>query len=270
MTLPPADIGYLSEAFEEASRDVEEAFRLQGPPDTGQATPMLLAEAMRQLFEVLKRIESDQYAAGVPRPASTPSDPGAYGTAPATPAQQALSQADISELGDYGLSLIGDLVQWAAQLGREHDRRRLEGLAFPLALWVARKEGELRTLEPVVNALAAFANGTTDPATLDALGRAIMEIIDAVSPFLREDLEKSNPGRPWRILILNYGIIATRSHNTALMETAFQTLTRHLPEEAPEFFRTGMEQMELLNYPGHVREVVEKYHRQWRTQHTLH
>lgn len=96
------------------------------------------------------------------------------------------------------------------------------------------------------------------------------QIIGAVSPVIREDLEKINPGRPWRVLLQNHGIVATRGHNTASMEQAFRTLTRYLPEDAARFFTEDMKQMEALNYPPQVRAVMEQYHRRWTLNHSLH
>jgi len=47
-------------------------------------------------------------------------------------------------------------------------------------------------------------------------------------------------------------------------------LTDKLPADAPRFFSEGMQQMEALDYPGHVREVMEKYHRKWNVDRSLH
>jgi hypothetical protein len=96
------------------------------------------------------------------------------------------------------------------------------------------------------------------------------EIQLAVTPLLQKDLEKSNPGRPWRILLLNRAIIATRTHRPELIELAYDNLVRQLPEEAPQFFRQGMQQMVALDYPLPVRRVVEKYYNLWSVERTLH
>ncbi|MDX1697273.1 MAG: hypothetical protein R3308_03260, partial [Thiohalobacterales bacterium] len=65
-------------------------------------------------------------------------------------------------------------------------------------------------------------------------------------------------------------IVATRSHDTALMEEAFAALTDRLPEDAGRFFTEGMQQMDALDYPQHVREVMARYHRQWNVDRSLH
>jgi hypothetical protein len=69
---------------------------------------------------------------------------------------------------------------------------------------------------------------------------------------------------------MNRAIIATRSHQADLIEKAYNDLVQALPEEAPRFFEEGMQQMELLNYPQVVRQVVEKYYTLWGQPRTLH
>jgi len=54
------------------------------------------------------------------------------------------------------------------------------------------------------------------------------------------------------------------------MGKAFEVLTNNLPEEAAQFFNEGMQQMDALNYPQHVREVMEKHHSDWSRKHSLH
>jgi hypothetical protein len=69
---------------------------------------------------------------------------------------------------------------------------------------------------------------------------------------------------------MNQAIIATRSYRPELIEEAYQTLCRLLPNQAPDFFREGMEQMDALDYPQQIKEVVEKYYNIWSHPRTLH
>jgi len=87
---------------------------------------------------------------------------------------------------------------------------------------------------------------------------------------IRQDLDNSNPMRPWRIINLNYCIIATRSHDTALMEKSYDVLIKNLPHDAREFFKEGMQQMDIIGYTQEVRAVVEKYDGLWGSGSTLH
>lgn len=213
--------------------------------DHGTGLPVL-AQAFDQLFDVLARAESDLRSGG-----NTDS-------------------ADVTRLGEYALQLTDSLGTRITQGGRQDMRDILATLHINLALWIARHGGVIDTLDPVVDALALVANNSTEPQTLADLGTLIGTIISAVSPVISQDLEKINPGRPWRVLLLNQSIVATRSHDTALMEEAFAVLTENLPEDAGPFFTEGMQQMEALDYPKHVREVMTRFHRQWNVDRSLH
>jgi hypothetical protein len=245
--------GQLDTLRDGTRRLLDDALRAAGDsvaaqdPETG--LPVLIT-AFEQLFEVMARVEDDREASG----------PQAPGTA----------TGDITELGEYAFKLYENLATHIEQTGLQEDRPLLTEQIINFALWVARLDGRIDTLESVVDAIAMVANNTADAAELESLSGIMGEIAAAVSPVIREDLEKINPGRPWRVLLLNNGIVATRSHNPDIMEAAFAVLTRHLPEDAARFFTEGMEQMEALNYPPQVRKVMEKYHRQWTVNRSLH
>ena len=84
-------------------------------------------------------------------------------------------------------------------------------------------------------------------------------MIDATSPIC-EAAAVDNPRDPWRLLLINRAIVATRSHNRELMESAFDALLENLPSDAPSFFAEGMEQMAVIDYPDHVRELMKRYY----------
>jgi len=205
-----------------------------------------LAQAFEQLLDVLVRAAADTRTAG------------------------ADGAADITEIGEYALQLQANLAATAERLGLAQQRDALARLAVNLALWVAAHAGRIDSLEAVVDGLALLANTTREPRQLEDLSAVFSRIIDAVPAVISQDMEKHTPGRPWRVLLLNHGIVATRSHNTALMETAFTLLTSKLPEDAARFFAEGMQQMDALDYPAQVRAVMDKYHRRWTVNRSLH
>ena len=220
-------------------------------------SPVLLEEALFQLLDIIARVESDARATDSDRRGKIH-------------ARQVVRQADITELGEYSIGLLGELEHWLQRHQLEEQQTLLAEVQMALALWVARHGGELLTLEPVVDALAQFANRTLDPEQLIDLFAYMGEIVEAVAPTIRQDLEKANPGRPWRVLNLNRAIVATRSHDQAAIEEAYDRLAELLPEEAPRFFAEGMQQMEALDYPPHVRSLVENYYHDWNRKHRLH
>ena len=211
-------------------------------------TPEQLMAGMEQAIDVMERADAD---------------------AAVKQGEAVLSDAEITEIGDFALGLLRALVDRVEAASGRQDRD-LTRLAIPISLWVARQGGHINKLELVVNSLAAWANELRDTLQIAELVRVIREIIDAASDEIRQDLEQTNPLRQWRILNLNYGIVATRSHDPALMDEAFAVLVENLPQDARAFFREGMQQMDVVGYPEEVREVVEKYDRMWGSGDTLH
>ncbi|MEW8237344.1 MAG: hypothetical protein AB2727_04050, partial [Candidatus Thiodiazotropha taylori] len=184
--------------------------------------------------------------------------------------ENALSEDELNELGDYGINLLMDFSALAMQLELNEESREIEDLALPLALWLGRHLGQIKTLEPIVNALARLANTYQDNAELEQLYEVVQELLNTVSPELKTRKKQESTSEPWRILLINQAIIATRSHRPGLIERAYEILVEYIPEEAPAFFKEGMSQMEALNYPQQVREVVEKYYNLWSSPRTLH
>lgn len=249
-----ADIAAICSAIRAATQPIAEAYEHFEAREQDEVGPVVLIDALLQLCDILKKIDAE-------------SGPGAHTHDGAKPTL--LTSGELSELGNYGFNLLADIENWANTLGLARDGQQINDQVLPLAVWLVRHGGELRTLETVVDALAAVANSTQTPEVLEDLSRLMGEIIEAVAPAIRQDLEGTNPVRPWRILNLNRGIVATRSHNPRVMDEAFQTLVRNLPADAPAFFNEGMVQMEELDYPRPVREVMQRYFKEWSTR-TLH
>ncbi len=178
------------------------------------------------------------------------------------PAQTTASapQTDRDLMANVGLQLIHTLSHWAIHLQLEKTVGELEKLTLCVALWCARQQCRLKTLTPLVDAVSDYANRQSESETMSELTSVVGEIIDAIEPDIKADRDKSDPHRPWRLLNINYGIIATRSLEPAIMEQAYENIIQRFPEDAAEFFREGMDQMQIIDYPDHVRTVMEKYY----------
>lgn len=249
MKLPPVDLGYLMDRSAALCARIAEGWDDQGRDASGPAGPEAVAAGLDHLFAVMQRLDG-------------PSTGGNGGR---------LNAAELHELGTSGLDLLTELATCARRLGMEDEAAAAEALTVPFSVLVAREGAELSALEPVVDALAVLANSLSDPADLAQLFGLMGEIVGAVSPALAQDLERTAPQRPWRVLLLNRAIVATRSHRPALMAAAFDAVVEHLPEDAARFFEEGMAQMDALDYPPQVRAVMERYYlRQGPAPHTLH
>ncbi len=175
--------------------------------------------------------------------------------------QEPLSKDEISEIGNYGLELIQNLSEWAGNLDMPEEKHQLHAIMVVVALWVARRGGYLTTIDTVVDTLAAMANACYEPHILAELSDVMGELINAISQDVKKQEVESDGLQPWRILNINRGIIATRTHDPQIMEPVFEQLVHNIPEDASMFFEQGMQQMEELDYPTKVREVMNRYYR---------
>jgi hypothetical protein len=248
--LPPVDITYVAEELNRHADELVEAFEDQN--GDADSDPQVLLQALQDLIEGMRRLE-DQ----APSILFT-------GDSVQSPVK------DIRTLGDLGVDLLARLAALAVRLRLPQTARSIEELALPLGCWIARHGGELSYLGPVVNGAAGLANRLKTAAELGQLYGLLTEVTNAVSPQIYQDTASTDPTRPWRTLLLNRAIVATRSRRPELMEEAFEALAEHLPEEAPGFFREGMGQMDALGYPQRVRIIMQRYYDQWCGQRLLH
>ena len=175
---------------------------------------------------------------------------------------------NISELGDYGLQLFAGLEQWL-DAAKIENKSTIQISILSLAVWIHDHSGILQQLEDIVNALSQTANQTNEPEALIKLHKIAEKITNSAHEMIKADLDKSEPGRPWRILNLNHGIIATRTHNIDIMNSVFEQLLQRFPDDAANFFADGMKQIDIIGYPDHVKHVMEQFY-QLTNKPTLH
>jgi len=216
-------------------------------------SPRDLLAAMDQAIDVMTRADADR----VVQKSMTAESIGM------------LEEKDISEIGQYAIDILEAMVAHVQTVTGEQNRDLLR-LSLPISLWVARHGGKLSQIDMLVNSLAGYANEITEPHLLEDLVVVIKEVIDACDNDISQDVEQTNMMRPWRVLNLNYGIVATRSHNPQLIEQAYDSLVKNLPQDARQFFKEGMQQMDIIGYPDDVREVVERYNKMWGAEGMLH
>ncbi len=221
---------------------------LKSGQDDAARTARELVVATEQSIDIMERVNADRQ--------STRHEP--------------LTENDISQIGDYVLSLLDELAIVAVNRGLQDAMMQLHRLSLPTAVWIHQHGGRIEKLDIIVNAVASFANEIKDEQQLGELCRAVTHVVKAVADDIRRDLEATNPMRPWRILNINWGIIATRSHDDKLMEDVFDQMVVNIPADAKMFFNEGMQQMDIIGYPDNVRAVMEKYSRQWGLNESLH
>ena len=172
---------------------------------------------------------------------------------------------EATEISDYGFVLLLKLVDLMERLDLPHKRREIEQISLVIARWTIGYNGTINYLEPVVNAIAQLANLLQERAALLALSELIAEIVEHCSIEYKKEQRDEEAMRPWRLLHFNRGIVATRTHDLEVMRKAFDEFLVYLPQEAPGFFAEGMKEMDAIDYPPHVRKVMEFYFQQNRS-----
>jgi len=172
---------------------------------------------------------------------------------------QVISQAEATDIGEHGFTLLLKLIDLMEKLDLPHKRKEIEQISLIFARWIIHYHGKLNHIEPIVNAFAHSANSMQDKDSLTALVELMSMVVDASADEIKHDLDSTNLYRPWRLLHINRGIVATRTHDTAIMKKVFDEMILYLPQDAASFFSEGMEEMEALDYPPNVRQVIEEY-----------
>jgi hypothetical protein len=240
------EVDEFRKAFQRASEEL--VLSLEAGNDAVDQNGLQMLAAMKQSIDIMQRVDADRrHKSGEP-----------------------LGAGEISQIGDYALSLLDELSVIAANRGLQTSMLALQRLSIPVAQWIAGHGGDISSLDIVVNAFASYANEIRQEDKLKQLSDSIARVIQAVSDDIRRDLEAANPMRPWRILNLNWGIVATRSHHVETMQQVFDQLIENIPADAKNFFREGMQQMDIIGYPEHVREVMDKYNRLVGNAESLH
>lgn len=227
----------------QASAVILQAFDSSGTQSGGSATPAQLIEAITQFFIIYEKLGNKH-------------------------SENSLIKKDnISKIGDEAITCLNELGTWAERLDLPREKAMLDEIALAAAHWVIRHQGDIRSLEVIVDMLAAKANRTSDKAVLTSLFHVMNDVIVHTSPELQSDLDKSDPSRPWRMLNFNFAIVATRTNNKELMVSAFDTLGRNLPEDCPHFFEEGLKQSEKAEYGPEIKTMMTEYFKKWAILH---
>jgi hypothetical protein len=173
---------------------------------------------------------------------------------------QPISHSEATEIGEHGFVLLLKLIDLMEKLDLPHKRQEIEQVSLIFARWVIQYGGKLNHIEPIVNAFAQNANNLQDKKSLLALVELMGMVIDASADNIRHDLDSSSLYRPWRLLHINRGIVATRTNDVNVMKKVFDEMILYLPQDADSFFSEGMQEMEALDYPPNVRKVIEQYY----------
>jgi len=170
-----------------------------------------------------------------------------------------INKKEATNIGDHGLVLLLKLVDLMERLDLPHKRREIEQISLVFVRWILRYDGRVNHLAPLVNAFAQLANMMQDIRSLIRLSELMGEVVVACSEEIKQDLDKSDKFRPWRLLHINRSIVATRTHDLEIMKNAYDELLVYLPQEAVNFFAEGLHGSDATDHPKHVKEMIAFY-----------
>jgi hypothetical protein len=170
-----------------------------------------------------------------------------------------ISSNEATDIGEHAFILLLKLINLMEKLDLPHKRRELEQVSLIFARWVIQYNGQLNHIEPITNAFAHTANNMTDKRSLRALVELMTMVVTACADPIKHDLDSSSLYRPWRLLLINRSIVATRTHDLELIRQVFDDMVFYLPQDAASFFSEGMDEIDSLDYPPEVQELIEQY-----------
>jgi hypothetical protein len=233
----------LHERFDTLATYILSAYALRAVEEAGEASPPHLVQTLREFFATCVRLDTE------------------YGEASPLPVE------DSAGFTDAALHCLADLCGWLPRLDIVDHEAALDRVLLGVAVWGLSHEIELTPSDPLVNALAHVANDAASKQDLAAIYGIMQGIIGAVPETVKSDLEKSNPYRPWRILLLNFAIVAIRTQDIPMMLYAFDLLERYLPEECSGFFAEAVTQSQRSAFPDEVRGLLDAELSRWTLRH---
>ncbi|UHD17825.1 hypothetical protein [Thiocapsa bogorovii] len=167
------------------------------------------------------------------------------------------SAEDIEVAGNQLLRATTGLVADLETAGCLEELKQLRHAVAGLAVSIARLGARLESLEPVANAFAALARETHEPERLATLGYLMDEVLTAFTPGVESGIESAESSR---LMHNELNSVAIRSHDSELMECAFDRMAEHMPADLPAFLREAVVEMERADHPEDVKAVVRVYH----------
>jgi len=221
---------------------------LKAEDDEQAQSSLQMIEALKSNIDIMQRVDADYQANGA----------------------DSISLDEINQIGEYAMTLISELAMLAANRGLQQIMIGLIRLSVPVSSWLVNHKGKIAPLDILVNAIASYANELTEPEILEQLCHHIENVMQVIEDDVKRDMEATNPMRPWRILNLNWGIVATRSHNAELIEKVYTQLMKNIPADINDFITEAMQQMDVIGYPDHVRQIVAKFYATLGSNQALH
>jgi len=179
----------------------------------------------------------------------------------------ALPIDDVGVAADEAIRAAADIQSQLARLNLADELPALDAVVIGIGLWSMRHAVTIESPAPIVNALARHANNATSTQETAATFALMQGFVLHLAPQLKNDLERSNPERPWRILNINLAIVAIRTADAAMMRYAFNQLNLSLPDECAGFYAEALTLARQPGFPAEICSLIESEQRRFALVH---
>ncbi len=182
----------MKQTFEPVAASLTDAFKVN-LAESEATTALDLVETVRQFLDGFEQIDIE------------------YGD------DKKIIYHDVTLVADDAIAALAELSVWSENLELQSEKHSLDQLSLDVAQWAMRHGGTIHTLAPIANCFAHRANQTQDSNALVGLLHEMRAIIEHAADPIKADTDELDPFRPWKILNLNYAIVATRTQLPELM-----------------------------------------------------
>lgn len=174
------------------------------------------------------------------------------------------SPCPATQAGDQGRQVLLILDRLFFLLDDNADNHRLVTLlALSTGVWIAQHGASIDELDLIVSGIAVFANQTNQQQDLEELYEISLHVLYAVDERIRGDQDEINPQHPWRLLLLNHAIIATRTGDPDLARRSYDRLIAFVPDDAGDFFAMGLRKAEAGHFSPQCHKMLRAYREQF-------
>jgi len=218
--------------------------------------PQRVVTGLSQFLDVMYMIEMNQVNYDI-------ADDLGYEDETGSSTEHALSYAELTEIGNYGLELMQTLSEWADKLHLADEQRQLQSAMIVVSLWIARHGGSLITLRAVTDILSEVVNAPIEPLLLNVLCELTGELVNAAANEVKSPEALNHQRSTWCELNISWGRLALRTKDMNMIQTVFDSMVKNIPEELSTFFENVVIQLDTYGFPMPVQDVIKSYYQRY-------
>ncbi len=180
--------------------------------------------------------------------------------------EQKVTPEILTFITNQSLLVETQLAQMMREFGLDQDALNLDIQAYQFSLKMTTQEIDVHVYNAIVNSISYYSNKAKMGDDLIQLYQEITPLVFAL-PEIKRTAEQYEV---FKLLVFNYAIIATRTLDPERMEQGLSILVQYLPQEAEQFLKQGMGQMDIVGYPENIKAVMARFYLKYTTSKVMH